>query len=267
MKFPLNLLVVIIIMTSCQPASMQSSQVSQEQDITFTTKTISEKTGDCEAGGDAPCMKVTLKCLFAEEGPESTVSFINQTLKSYYLEAFGPEQNQDTSLTELAKAAIKDYEDVVEEMPEFTTNWEIDQNSELLFKNGRVATVQINNSTYLGGAHPNYYEALVNLDVKEEMELTGDDLFQDTTKIKQLAEQAFKKERELDEDANLNEEGFFWDEAFKLPEHIGFTQKGLIFVYNPYEAAPYAAGMTVFTIPYSDLQGIVKKEYLFLPTE
>lgn len=38
---------------------------------------------------------------------------------------------------------------------------------------------------------------------------------------------------------------------FDLPDNIGYSTKGLILHYNPYEVASYAEGPVVVTIPYS----------------
>ena len=41
-----------------------------------------------------------------------------------------------------------------------------------------------------------------------------------------------------------------------------FADEGLAFVYAPYAIAPYAAGMPEIVIPYENLKGIIKDEYL-----
>ena len=49
---------------------------------------------------------------------------------------------------------------------------------------------------------------------------------------------------------------------FKLSENYYLGKDGLILQYAEYEIGPYVVGLPRLTIPYSQLQGILKKEYL-----
>ena len=51
---------------------------------------------------------------------------------------------------------------------------------------------------------------------------------------------------------------YFWGEPFHLPENIGLNDEGVIFFYNVYEIASYADGITEFTIPFSDIESLLK---------
>ena len=55
---------------------------------------------------------------------------------------------------------------------------------------------------------------------------------------------------------------FFEDDGFKLAKNFIFSQRGLTFEYNAYEAGPYVAGLPTVFIPKKDLVGIVKPEYI-----
>jgi Protein of unknown function (DUF3298) len=48
-----------------------------------------------------------------------------------------------------------------------------------------------------------------------------------------------------------------------LPKNFELQEEGIYFWYNPFEAAAYALGPTDFTISYSELGKLVKKEVLF----
>ena len=55
---------------------------------------------------------------------------------------------------------------------------------------------------------------------------------------------------------------YFWGEEYMLPENFGITKEGLYFLYNPYEAAPYAAGSTEYIIPFEALKNIIQAKVL-----
>ncbi len=48
-------------------------------------------------------------------------------------------------------------------------------------------------------------------------------------------------------------EDYFFGNDFQLPESLGFSDEGLIILYNPYEIASYSQGIIEFTIPYDTI--------------
>jgi hypothetical protein len=83
----------------------------------------------------------------------------------------------------------------------------------------------------------------------------------DSVALLKLVEKNFRKEEKLADNANLEEAGYFLsNHQFFVPANYVFTRDGILFYYNPYEIAAYARGAIQFTIPYSELNGIVKKE-------
>lgn len=49
-------------------------------------------------------------------------------------------------------------------------------------------------------------------------------------------------------------EDYFFGKDFQLPESIGFSDEGVIILYNPYEIASYSQGIIEFTIPYEEIE-------------
>ena len=66
----------------------------------------------------------------------------------------------------------------------------------------------------------------------------------------------------LDETEDVaNSEDFgdsFFGKRFQLPESIGFSDEGVIVLYNTYELASYSQGITEFTIPYEEANSFLK---------
>ena len=60
------------------------------------------------------------------------------------------------------------------------------------------------------------------------------------------------------EDGNEVIEDYFFGEPFHLPDNIGYSEEGLILLYNVYEIASYAQGYTEFRIPFSELNTYLK---------
>ena len=84
----------------------------------------------------------------------------------------------------------------------------------------------------------------------------------DTTALLGVVEKVFRKQQGLLPQHNLEERGYFLrDGRFFLPANIGMSKKGLIFYYNPYEIAAYALGPIEVTVPYEQLNGILRTDW------
>jgi hypothetical protein len=77
--------------------------------------------------------------------------------------------------------------------------------------------------------------------------------------LTKIAEQIFRKVKEIPDTASLNENYFeFPDDTFQLNKNYGFKKEGIVFYYNNYEIAPYAAGPTDVVIAYEHLKEWLK---------
>ncbi len=118
----------------------------------------------------------------------------------------------------------------------------------------------ISNYSYLGGAHPNSYQTYLNFNRKTGELIQLEDITLDQEAVLNVAEQQFRTTYNLSPEDPLTKAGLFENELV-LPKNFAITNKGLIFLYNPYEIGPYAAGYYEFTIPWESLAGLVKRNY------
>lgn len=111
-----------------------------------------------------------------------------------------------------------------------------------------------------GGAHPNgvYYYYNFNTQTGDIISLKEILMPEKMDDLIEIAEKKF-----VEANGGIKETGWFYDDAqFKLTTNFSITKGGLLFVYQQYEAGPYAMGMPQFVIPFSELNEIVKPEYL-----
>lgn len=131
----------------------------------------------------------------------------------------------------------------------------------------RVLSVLQINSTYSGGAHPNYAQIAYNLDLEHLTQLSLADVLQ-TGKERDILERVLGElERRL---SDLENFGLFADyrstvesyfEAPELTPYWYFTIDGLTIFFNCYDIAPYSAGIIKVEFPYDSLYGVLKAEY------
>ena len=115
---------------------------------------------------------------------------------------------------------------------------------------------------YTGGAHGSYFVCYANVDLRSGKILTVDDVFVEEKQsdilqllMKQLmADNECESINELRENTGLTMLGdlFLSDHNFLL------TTGGIDFIYNQYEIAAYACGITTIHLTYEQLAGMVK---------
>ncbi len=125
-----------------------------------------------------------------------------------------------------------------------------------------LATVVLNTSSYLGGAHGSSVQTYYNFDLvsKKQVGLTEILEKNQKAKLEQLAYQAFKTwvaDSKLAD--NIQEYEQVW--KFKLSDNFYLGKQGLILQYGEYEIGPYVVGLPRLTIPYDQLKGVLKAQY------
>ncbi|OTG68539.1 hypothetical protein B9T25_03330 [Acinetobacter sp. ANC 4470] len=133
----------------------------------------------------------------------------------------------------------------------------------ILNANLPLATVVLNSSSYLGGAHGSSAQRYYNFDLKQKKQVELNDLLAANQKanLERKAHEVFKTWVLESKLANSVEE---YEQAWKftLSDNFYLSKQGLVLQYGEYEIGPYVVGLPRLMIPYDQLQGILKKEYL-----
>lgn len=126
-----------------------------------------------------------------------------------------------------------------------------------------VATVVLNSSSYLGGAHGSNSQMYYNFDLNTEKRLLLSDLLEPNQAniLKEKVYAAFKTWI-IDSELTDNVEEYEQAWPFKMTDNFYLGKQGLILQYGEYEIGPYVVGLPRLVIPYSELEGILKPEYL-----
>lgn len=126
-----------------------------------------------------------------------------------------------------------------------------------------IATVVLNSSSYLGGAHGASAQQYYNFDLKSKKLVTLDALLlaKQKPRLEQLAHEAFKT---WVIDAKLADNVQDYEQAwkFKLSDNYYLSKEGLILQYGEYDIGPYVVGLPRLTIPYAQLETVLKAQYL-----
>ncbi|MFP4844743.1 DUF3298 domain-containing protein [Winogradskyella sp. PE311] len=131
--------------------------------------------------------------------------------------------------------------------------WELHIETEKTYQSEDVITLAISTYEYKGGAHGNDKIKFLNLNAKTGDILNQKDILKNSKVFETIAKTYFLKNLE-NRDENLKMEDYFFGKPFQLPENIGFSDDGLVLLYNTYEVASYAQGYTEFVIPFDELE-------------
>ena len=151
----------------------------------------------------------------------------------------------------------KDYLAFKNKYPDSQMQWSTTVDSEVIYQSPNIVCVGVNTYMNTGGAHGNSYIKLLNFNTETGDVLDKTAIIDDTLALSKIAKQYFLKETEA-EIIEGKIENYFWDKEFQLPEEIGFNDEGLLLLYNTYEIASYAQGIIEFTIPFEEINTLLK---------
>ncbi|MDV2860525.1 RsiV family protein [Psychrobacter sp. CAM01] len=120
---------------------------------------------------------------------------------------------------------------------------------------------EINSYVFTGGAHGMPYSEYLIFDQQTKKPIQLADMLQPNKKSRfnALAYSAYKEwVKTVDEDVANYEKSW----PFTLSDNVTLTDQGIDIRYQHYSIGPYAYGMPVLSIPYSQLQGIIKPQFL-----
>ncbi len=113
--------------------------------------------------------------------------------------------------------------------------------------------------TYTGGAHPNGFSENIWKKKSNGRDVYIDDWVTNRDKFNQIVEKYFRISRDLSPEANLIDEGFWFDNGiFSYNGNFAISGANFIMEFNAYEIGPYVMGPTIVEIPLDELKGCFK---------
>jgi len=243
----LPLLILLLVLPSLGQTAPAGSVVWQMAELT-------EGFDGCDPESEPGiCSFISFRFPAIMVGPsESVEDAIREDIRRF-LYSEGSYQGKD--YFEISKRLFRDYGMFKAQFPDSAQVWYLKKEVGVIHLTSNILTLSKRSVSYLGGAHPVTLKYFSSIDLKSGKVLRLHDMIKSDA-IGQLvvkAEERFRKIKGLKPDAGL--EGFFFpDGRFRLNDNVGLTSEGLLFYYNVFEIAPYAAGPTKLVIPYDDLK-------------
>lgn len=171
-----------------------------------------------------------------------------------------------TAETEITIHSLQDYAEHYLQYAEGSDETVLE--TSLRFENGLYTVIeQLAYTQADGSAHGLSTSEFVNWDNQREQFIALDDMLLPEAKEVffsklEAAHQAWLKETLTAED---DPQQWLSTWPFLPSENVALTEQGVLVKYEPYAIAPYSSGQPELFIPYAELTGIFKPEYLLSP--
>ena len=186
------------------------------------------------------------------EGDQVVSTAINSAISRHIANElnFG-EDSTSISLDEAIVNFETEYKRFKNDFQENPMVWEASFDGEVIYQSEALICLALTSYSFTGGAHGNMNITLYNFDTTSGKSLAIEELISDIPGFTKLAHKHFVAYLESEGEAMDN---YFFGEDFHLPANIGFNEDGVILLYNTYEIASYADGMTEFIIPLDEAE-------------
>ncbi|ENX42468.1 RsiV family protein [Acinetobacter sp. NIPH 2100] len=280
--YKFSVLACAILLAACQP----KSEPKESQDKPTDPPAVQQQAEPVLQGETVKIQVKLPECKgntcpdFTVERLQSNFPFIDQLLDqqildqlSKMLEVVDAEAATSTPKTAESKSSLDSqtqlYADsfvkIDEELKALSSSHQISLmiKPKILQPKGKLATVVLNSSSYLGGAHGSTSQRYYNFDLASQKQIQLHDLLLPKQKaaLDKLAHEAFKTwivDSKLATDPKEYEQAW----PFQVTDNFLLGEQGLILQYGEYEIGPYVVGLPRLVIPFSELQGVLKPEYL-----
>ncbi len=260
----------VIVLAACQSkkeittTNTTSAEIKVDS-VTYNLDTPPKITKD----GDTVRIVFSIRYPKLVGGDEAVMTKINAQIEQMVKDqTFSMDDTVQTtksgSIESLAKGFLKEFEDLAAENGEIPMmGWDYEGSGDTLLISSKVISVYYQVYSFTGGAHGNSNITYLNFNAQTGDLLKLTDMVSDTTALKKIAELKFEKTQKefaKDNDFEFNKGDYFWGYPFFLPANIAITKNGLLFMYNPYEAAAYAYGPISFELTWQELSAISRQE-------
>ncbi|MBD1260258.1 DUF3298 and DUF4163 domain-containing protein [Maribacter polysiphoniae] len=238
MKAPITILFCLVILLGCK----------NDGKLTFEPQTITDDA--CE---ECPEISIEMpKVLDQTKLAETINTALDEELISLLVYDDGMEA---TTVSEAIQSFKNGYDELQKLYPDETVKWEAKITGTVSYENKNVLTIALNSYLFTGGAHGYTTRRFLNFDKNKGMEIENRELFKDRKDFEHFAETKFRIQEDIPLDEPINSTGFMFEgDTFYLPENIGFTEEGMVLLYNQYEVASYADGAITLVLPFNEIK-------------
>ena len=166
--------------------------------------------------------------------------------------------NDTATVEETAQTFISEFDDFHQSDP-FPRVWTSESHAKVHLITPSYLGLVVNVYTYSGGAHGNYATVFMHYDITAQQPITFNDIVTRSyrNELAAVAERYFRTQENLTVDQSLEDNYFFDDGRFSLPDNFALEPDSMLFLYNIYEIKPYVDGQTELRVPISEIERLL----------
>ena len=238
-----------------------------DEAVSFDTVNV-EKTVSVVKEDGAPTCSVHLALACAKESEGEWAKVVNATVVSqlFNMEGLTMQQAADSFATSYTRNYQRDFaplyrEDQDDEEKRAWYEYHYNMTSEATTGREGVIVYTTVLDYYEGGAHGINQRLVMNFDRKTGEQIELKDVFVPGFEqtLNNILLKALMAETGSKNENDLREKGYLYSMDMFAPANFVLGKNSIAFIYNPYEIAPYAMGMTELELTYDELKSILKK--------
>ncbi len=185
------------------------------------------------------------------EGTSEVANTINSRLEDYVINAL--DINKNTTSAPTIKQAAENFNvefmSFSKTLDDSAQPWEAFIDGEITLESSEIISIALNTYLNTGGVHGNSVISFLNFDPSNGEVYDYEDISDQLDNLISLVDKHFKKAIEEETDSTDSLSNY----KVNLPESLGFSEDGLVVVYNQHELEDFSLKMLEFTIPYSEV--------------
>ena len=203
---------------------------------------------DC-IGNDCAQVNIDYFKIKGDHEAATKINFTTGNFIIYFLNSNFDRNIRATTISEAAEQFLKNYEKDKKEFPDLSP-YQAEVSMTVSYSSPEILSVRAEYYTYSGGAHGYMMTEFLNFNPSTGTLFTMSSLLENKKGFTDLAEHIFRAENKITLNENINSTGFWFDnDSFYLPDSIGFSEAGVLLIYNQYEIASYSDGPIELLIP------------------
>lgn len=251
--------------------SLFTSCESAPKEISFLHKTVDDSLTLSNGKKEATCSYYVDFAYVEESDGDTVATRINQELirKVLGMETpLSPTEAVDLYVDDFLKEYRSDVttfymqeDESKEDDTHAWLNYEIDiQTQTAVSRQGKVVNYVAEQSSYMGGAHPNFFASWLNFDMQTGYLLTLEEIMIPDYEPKLLEALAYELQVKCNAESmeGVRDAGYLnWSELY-VPDNFLIKDEGILFLFNPYEIASWSMGSTELMLTNETLKNILK---------
>ncbi|MFA6873796.1 MAG: DUF3298 domain-containing protein [Bacteroidaceae bacterium] len=262
-----SLLILILLLTACSgsKATKVNNEVAVDSVVISVTEPFQKnaKMGNCS-------VKFTIEYLTKAHSKE-VLTKINQLILTKVIGMEYDSLSLKEAAQSFSKSFIKTYREDLKQLrrdsllPEEGLNYSYEQTCRLTQQKEGILTFRSTVYQYLGGAHPNQTAQLFNIMADTGKLITLSDVFDNgyEEELDKLLTNQLMADNQVKSKEELMELGYFVNTDIFPSASFCVKNDKMIFLYNPYDIAPYALGSIEVALKLSEIRDLMREDAPF----